>query len=186
MPLFDPNNSVSEEAAVYYRLKEIIGGIAHFATLVDVDPSATADRIFIGPMEDPFDGEAYKADELKEMFGWCQLVPPDEDSMAVSPSIGVGAPPNKSGTILALFQRHVRDTEFNDAGGRQDAFLSFMDLTSGIAESVMTNLKDEWWYQSFRRASGPHYNPRTDWPAQGRMLMAMFAIDYGTESGSRQ
>lgn len=182
MPLFDPNNPASEEAAIYYRLKTLIGAIDEFATLVDVESADTAARIFIGPMEDPFDGEAYATDELAEMFGWCQLVPPDEDSMAVSQSIGTGQPPNKSGTVLMLFQRHVRDSEFNETGGRQDAYLSFMDLTSGICESLLTTLQDEWWYQQIRRVSGPHFNAREDWEAQGRMLMAVFAVDYGTES----
>jgi len=186
MPLFDPDNPASEEAAVYYRLKTLIGAIDHFATLVDVDPSETASRIFIGPMEDPFDGEAYNAAELKEMFGWCQLVPPDEDSLVVSQSIGTDMPPNKAGTILMLMQRHVRDAEFNDTGGRQDAYLSFMDLTSGILESLMTTLKAEWWYQQIRRVSGPHYNAREDWATQGRFLMATFAIQFGTESIGRE
>jgi hypothetical protein len=139
-------------------------------------------KVIIGPHEDPFDGEAYTKGELQDAFGFCQLVPSDEDSFAVFQSKGVGDPPNKSGGITMSLVRQVRDSEFNATGGRQDVYLFFLDRTDAIVESLLTTLQDEWWYERIRRVRGPAFNPRANWGSQGRYMWVEFLIEWATES----
>lgn len=181
MPLFDPNSPASEEAARFFRLKEVVASLTEFAELSGFSGDQIAAHVFIGTMKNPFNGESFEKEEMIELFCWCQIAPPEDDSFEVSESDRTSVP-NKSGVTELRFRRHVRDNEYFEDDGGQDAYLFFMDRTSRIAERIIESLDGTCNDKRIRRIDGPYYNPREWWESQGRFLFADFAIELSSES----
>jgi hypothetical protein len=181
MPLFDFTACRSEEPAALYQCRELLAALTATQELLEVG-SADAARalIKIGPADPPEQGDEFTVTELKNRHAWGLLRPVmEQDSLLVSRSIAVAAVSEKEGVFALHWHRQVRDVEYHADGGRDDAYLYFLDVTNAIHEQLVEAADLNLAVSQVKRLRGPFYNPREDWPAQGRYLWADFVIAWG-------
>lgn len=181
MPLFDVDNPRSEEPAALAKCAELLAAIDDTQTLLEVASAAEAEaKIQIGPEEPPPNGEYFTLEELTVRFAWGHLRPLDEqDSLLISRSQAVAAVSEKEGFFWLTWMRMVRDVEYNADGGRNDCYLYFLDITNAIAEQLIEAAELNLAVSQVKRHRGPCYNPREDWPTQGRYLWVEQLIHWG-------
>jgi hypothetical protein len=187
MPLFDSSAPLSEEMAAMYRARTLLSQSTALQELFEADSEAEALALILpGPMDPPLapDQETYTVDELEGRIGYAQIFPqPDENSIAVIRSRAVGAISEKTGIFQLHVRRQVRDAEYNAANGRRERWLYVTDRTSRILEQFIEAADLNLASSQIVRLAPPMYNPRADWPTQGRFLFVDFAISWG---GSEQ
>lgn len=181
MPLFDANNPLSEEPAALARCRTLLANTTALIALLEAADAAEAlTRITIGPMAPPADGQAFTPDEATNAFAWAQLIPwAEEESLIVSRSNAVGAVSEKAGLFRLHIRRHVREAEFNAAGGRTDVYLYFLDRTTRVCEQLVEAADLNLAVSQVKRLFGPVFNPSDDWPTQGMFVWADFLIAWG-------
>lgn len=126
MPLFNPAQAKSAEAAALYHLADRVSECENFQELAEKSGAALArPKVIVGPHKTPFSGVEYTADELAGMLCEAQLWSPVEGNKQVTPSDATGERPNESGGFLMTIRRHCREVELNN--DRQDLYLFFLD-----------------------------------------------------------
>jgi hypothetical protein len=179
--LFDENAIRSEEPAAFFTCRDLIAACTAAIELLEVTTAEeAAAKITVGPMKPPADNQAFSKSELKNRHVWGQIMPnPEQDSLVVTRSRAVGCVSEKAGSFRLNWRRQVRDAEYNNEGGRRDAYLFFDDCTAAIAEQLVEAADLNLAVHTVRRLAGPDFNASSDWPTQGRFIMADFLIEWG-------
>ncbi len=185
MGLFNANAVQSEEMAGLLLAQDLLSQSAALQTLLEAANSTEAESlIVVGPNEPPFNGESYAVDELENRLAWAQLYPQREGSLLVSKSLGVGGRPEIEGIFLLHVRRQVRQSEYQNISGRNDAWKYFTDQTSAMCEDFARLLDESVTNATLRgsqikRVAVPLYNNHADHETQGIFIFADYQINWG-------
>jgi hypothetical protein len=136
VPIFDPDDTYSVDAATLYHLRDLLAEVEAFQELCEVaDKTAALTKIVYGPHAEPI-GDYYTAEELETVFCEAHIHPPTEaESSAVldeaSPTAIVG------GMFELDIRRHARKSEIATPALRANLYLWFYDCCQGIANALI-------------------------------------------------
>lgn len=141
MPLFDPNNTVSDEAEVLWNLADLLAECEAAQRLAEKTTGtagerkiATRAKIIVGPHAGPWGGDAFTPDEMASRFIEFQLALPTESGRTLVKSGGSFDRPDVTSDVWMYVRRHARASELSD---RSDLYLWFLDQMAALENELM-------------------------------------------------
>jgi hypothetical protein len=189
VPLFDPDNANSAEAAALYHLADLIAECEAAQRLTEATgtapekKAATLAKIVIGPHEGPWDGDKFTREEMAVRFVEFQIWAPTEGGRTVVLSDSSFARADEGGDFMLAIRRYARQVELND---RSDLYLFFLDNVSALEAEMMVKAETRECprLQAVTRQVGPAFGARGQAAAQGEYLHAAHSITWGDPIGN--